>query len=68
MCSLSKEQSILSGRQFKMDFLFQNYAPFLLRLFILYQAPHSLALATACSATVWLLHDNRGSKYVCDKI
>ena len=28
MCSQSKEQSILSRRQFKMHFIFLNYAPF----------------------------------------
>ena len=41
------------GRQFKMYFLFFRIIPlFRLRLFILYQEPHSRALAPACGALV----------------
>ena len=38
------------GRQFKMHFSFQNYAPFLTLTF--YPAPHIPALAPACGALV----------------
>ena len=45
MCSLSKEQSILS-----MHFFNRMMPLFQLRLFIPYQAPHSRVLAPKCSA------------------
>ena len=54
MCSLSKEQSILSRETIQNRFL--NCASFRLRLFILYQACHSQALTPACGALV--LSDN----------
>ena len=43
------------GREFKMHFLFGIMPLFRLRLFILYQIPHSLALARACGALVYFL-------------
>ena len=46
-----KSNPYYQGRQFKMHF-FQDYAPFQLRLFILYQAPHSYAMAPTCGALV----------------
>ena len=50
----SKERSIVSGRQLKMQFFFfpEVCRFFDLRLFILYQAPHSWALAPTYGALV----------------
>ena len=51
MCSLSKEQSILSRETTKNGFL--ELSPFFdLDFCILYQAPHSRALASECGALV----------------
>ena len=54
MCSLSKEQSILSRETNQnVSFFFFRIMPFFrLRLFILYQAPLSQALAPTCGAHV----------------
>ena len=50
MCSLSKEQSILS-KVVNSKCTFFGVMPLCrLRLFILYQAPHSRVLAPACGA------------------
>ena len=38
-----------------MGFFFQNYAPFSIKLFILYQAPHSRELAPECGAFVVII-------------
>ena len=48
MGSLSKEQSILSRETTQNAFFPQIMPLFQLGLFILYQAPHSQALAPAC--------------------
>ena len=49
MCTLSKDQSILSRET--IQFFFKELCPFFkLRLFILYQASRSRALAPACGA------------------
>ena len=53
MCSLSKQQSILSRETIQMHF-FQSLHLFRLTFFILYQAPNSRALAPACGTLVFL--------------
>ena len=50
-----KSSPYYQGRQFKMLFFFRIMTLFPLRLFILYQAPHSRELAHACSALVSLI-------------
>ena len=50
MCSLSKEQFILSRETIQNAYSFRMMPLFRLRLFILYQAPHSQALAPVCDA------------------
>ena len=52
MCSLSKEQSILSRETIQNEFLSELFPFFDCRLFILYQTPHSQAMAPACGALV----------------
>ena len=53
-CSLSKEQynNYTIKRDNSMCIFLRIMPPFRLRLFILYQAPHSLALAPACGTLV----------------
>ena len=47
-----KSNSYYLGREFKMQFFFRIMPLFRLRHFILYQAPHSQALAPACGSLV----------------
>ena len=52
MCSLSKEQSILSKETIQNAFFFFFFRIMSLFPLIFYQAPHSQALAPACSALI----------------
>ena len=65
MCLLSNEQSILSRETIQNAFFFFIFIlnpVFLLRLFILYQALHSPALAPGCGALVLIRMFCRGLK------
>ena len=53
MCSLSKEHSILSREKTQSVFFLRVMPLFRLRLFILYQALHSRALAPAFGSLVY---------------
>ena len=53
MCSLSKEQSMLSRETIQNAF-FRIVPLFRLKHFILYQAPHSQVLPPTCGALVLL--------------
>ena len=57
MCSLSREQSILSRETIQNTFFHVRIMPiFRLRLCFPYQAPHSRALAPACCALVFFFY------------
>ena len=65
MCSLSKEQSILSRETFQVYFVLRNMPLFRLRPSFLCQAPHSRAFAPACGALVFFVSVKKFNNKIC---